>query len=272
MDPLQSWLDAKEVRRMAESLMAPSPAVDQSAVDAGYGDDFEGFAETPASDSVGSNKDLDSDLVARPDGRPHAQRQFMTTASEADAPPSVGVSDKGDPPQETPKQRTTVGDALADAKRMAEGSGMLAGGDADQQAATAGTASHQHAHDSPFKVSTNQHQSETDPLAYQVDSEANDTKLDVWDDENTGRVAASATGDLSKATPTFQPETQSSLPKNPTPAASGAGNDRGRSAESAVVSDSGSVARGPFLTRLQRFSEILRRDLDAQAMFLIDND
>ena len=32
------------------------------------------------------------------------------------------------------------------------------------------------------------------------------------------------------------------------------------------------AARGPFLSRLQQFSEILRRELDAQAMFLIDNE
>lgn len=44
MDPVQSWLDAKEVRRMAESLMAPPPEVDPTVIDAGYGDSFEGFA------------------------------------------------------------------------------------------------------------------------------------------------------------------------------------------------------------------------------------
>ncbi len=44
MDPLQPWLDAKEVRRLAEGLLAPPPEVEESAVDAAYGEVFEGFA------------------------------------------------------------------------------------------------------------------------------------------------------------------------------------------------------------------------------------
>ena len=44
MDPLQPWLDAKEVRRLAEGLLAAPPEVEKSAVDAAYGQVFEGFA------------------------------------------------------------------------------------------------------------------------------------------------------------------------------------------------------------------------------------
>ena len=44
MDPLQPWLDAKEVRRLAEGLLAPPPEVEEAAVDAAYGEVFEGFA------------------------------------------------------------------------------------------------------------------------------------------------------------------------------------------------------------------------------------
>lgn len=44
MDPLQPWLDAKEVRRLAEGLLAAPPEVEEAAVDAAYGQVFEGFA------------------------------------------------------------------------------------------------------------------------------------------------------------------------------------------------------------------------------------
>ncbi|MFK7910555.1 MAG: hypothetical protein AB8F34_08120 [Akkermansiaceae bacterium] len=54
MDPVQSWLDAKEVRRMAESLMAPPPEVDPTKVDAGYGESFEGFADSFSGEEVNS--------------------------------------------------------------------------------------------------------------------------------------------------------------------------------------------------------------------------
>jgi len=46
MDPIESWLDAKEVRRMAEELMAPVSEKDQIVSEAGYGNDFEGFTDT----------------------------------------------------------------------------------------------------------------------------------------------------------------------------------------------------------------------------------
>ncbi len=43
MDPVQSWLDAGEVRRMAEGLMEPVPEAGELAPGAGYGEGFEGF-------------------------------------------------------------------------------------------------------------------------------------------------------------------------------------------------------------------------------------
>lgn len=90
MDTVQSWLDAKEVRRLAEELMEPSREKEYAASEAGYGEKFEGYAdsENPTGD------------VAVPD--------------EA-APESESVS----------SPRASVSNALADARRVAEGSGML---------------------------------------------------------------------------------------------------------------------------------------------------
>ena len=87
MDPVQSWLDAKEVRRMAESLMAPPPEVDPTVLDAGYGDNFEGFANA-SSDTMPAEQPLPAD---------HAQNA----------------------------QRASVGSTLANARQVAEDSGML---------------------------------------------------------------------------------------------------------------------------------------------------
>ena len=77
MDPVQSWLDAKEVRRMAESLMMPAPEVDASVADAGYGDDFEGFAGANAV-ALEANTRFEpthQGVATGEDGRPHVQHQ-----------------------------------------------------------------------------------------------------------------------------------------------------------------------------------------------------
>ncbi len=63
MDPLQPWLDAKEVRRLAEGLLAPPPEVEEAAVDAAYGEVFEGFAgggDTPTLAKSGETVVVDS--------------------------------------------------------------------------------------------------------------------------------------------------------------------------------------------------------------------
>ncbi|MBT7959932.1 MAG: hypothetical protein HN759_11425, partial [Akkermansiaceae bacterium] len=88
MDYVQSWLDAKEVRRMAEDLMTPVPVDGASAMDAGFGEDFEGFGDSPCSDHV---EDLSPQEL----------------------------------PQELPQQRQARKSPLAEAQRVAKGSGML---------------------------------------------------------------------------------------------------------------------------------------------------
>jgi hypothetical protein len=44
MDAVQPWVDAGEVRRLAEALMAAPTSVGGAANEAGYSQDFEGFA------------------------------------------------------------------------------------------------------------------------------------------------------------------------------------------------------------------------------------
>jgi len=81
MDTVRSWLDANEVRRLAEGLMEPSHEKEISESDAGYNEKFEGYTDRPASS--------ESDSVASP--------------------------------------RASVSNALAVARKVAEGSGMLKG-------------------------------------------------------------------------------------------------------------------------------------------------
>jgi len=161
MDPVQSWLDADEVRRMAESLMAPPPQVDPLVLDAGYGEGFEGFA------SGG-------------------------TAPIPAAPPIAQAPVSPTPPKkpDVDTRRVVIGNTLADARRVAEGSGML-------------------------------------------------------------QAAASPPPPVSPVpVPPAAEETPSPVFNQPAP----------------------HTVRAPFLARLQHFSATLRRELAAQAMFLIDNE
>jgi hypothetical protein len=43
-DPIDSWLDARELRVLAERLIRPVQAVEEGVRDAGFGEGFEGFA------------------------------------------------------------------------------------------------------------------------------------------------------------------------------------------------------------------------------------
>jgi len=81
MDTVRSWLDANEVRRLAEGLMEPSHEKEIAESDAGYDEKFEGYTDS-------------------------------TVRSESDAVTSP---------------RASVSNALATARKVAEGSGMLQG-------------------------------------------------------------------------------------------------------------------------------------------------
>lgn len=248
---------------MAESLMAPPPEVDKSAVDAGYGDDFEGFAELVSSD--GRSSSGQGELVPRPDGRPHAQKQFVNPSMANPAsnqqhrhPTAAEVPASGEEPGIS--RRVAAGSALADARRLAEGSGMLASGEPVAQPAPASVESSQL--DSPFKVSADQHQSVTDPLGRQVTPAVDSQTTPSAPPAPSKPKVSTFQPDIEAAPQAPVVPTEAIAPDKPGSLESGGqnrGDDRGR-------------ARGPFLSRLQQFSEIIRRDLDAKAMFLIDNE
>ena len=221
MDPIQSWLDAAEVRRMAESLMAPAPEVDQSAIDAGYGDDFEGFA-----DSVNS-EDSQSEEVVSP-----APKEEVVSSAPKEELVSPELDSEPSEPRTSISTKITMGHALADAKRMAEGSGMLTQQEEDSwddddlspedevldialNPETNTKVMSQTPVGSPFQLSEDQSEDEEVPLARQI---------------------SPPTAPVSQAT-------------------NGSGG-----------------ARGPFLARLKQFSELLRERTEARAMFLIDNE
>ncbi len=200
---------------MAESLMAPPPEVDPTVVDAGYGDDFEGFANT-------------------------------TSEVETQVPT----------PQEQPKQPVEES-PLAQAQRVAEGSGMLRqtahqpGPVMPEQTPAPASPpisseppSSAMPTDSPFQVSTHQDLTDDAPMAQQVSP------------PNPPEPAVE---------PVQVPVHQAPVETPPPAAAPSFG--RG------VFSDAGSGgSRGPFLDRLSRFSAAVRQHFGARAMFLIDND
>lgn len=187
MDPLQPWLDAKEVRRLAEGLLAPPPEVEESAVDAAYGEVFEGFA----------------------------------TKGEAE------VANGAD---QAPKSVTTFehqkASSSADVKETLRSGDLEKKAEPDEPAAAKT--------DSPFQISADQNHLETDIIAAKRNTQADDEAPD-------------------------QP------PTSPSP-----------DAKSESVSDEENdeelelKPRGPFLSRISQFSQIIRRDMGARAMFLID--
>ncbi len=97
MDPLEPWVDAAAVRRMAELLLAESALPEVSAApDAGFGGDFIGYApagEIP-NDAPGQDKPGGSDVAFR--------REQSDTEDEADDEPPAKpfLVDPAPPPPE----------------------------------------------------------------------------------------------------------------------------------------------------------------------------
>ena len=216
MDPLQPWLDAKEVRRLAEGLLAPPPEVEQAAVDAAYGEVFEGFAggdDTPTlakpSETVVVASSYKQEVQLRP--APHKAEDKAADDGCADDALSQQV--------DTPNVEVT--NPVEDTEEPAQ--------TAEPIAAQV---------DSPFHISVNQNHSTADVMAAKVESQ---------DDKAT------------KATALEVPVSSSDTVKESSP--SPVDND-----EPIRKLD----ARGPFLSRIRQFSQVIREDLGAKAMFLID--
>lgn len=251
MDPIQSWLDAKEVRRMAESLMAPAPEVDQAALDAGYGDDFEGFAGAKMEHSQVA-------ATASP-------AETTSSAPPLDQPTQLDLDDQKHQDVGT-TAKIVVSHALADARRLAEGSGMLSSpaGEFEQTAAAnledaalnPATIQQKPEHQiaagshvvSPFQVSEDQTPGDDIPIAQQVSPPSLSQPAAPPAMINPDSIQGAEIDTNSSAKVILPPSPQKSGP----PVSGG--------------------ARGPFLTRLKKFSVLLREHTGAKAMFLIDNE
>ncbi|MGB1874374.1 MAG: hypothetical protein ACPH5P_05940 [Akkermansiaceae bacterium] len=193
MDPLQPWLDAKEVRRLAEGLLAPPPEVEESAVDAAYGEVFEGFA-TKGEAEVANG----ADQAPKP----------VTTFEHQKAGSSADV-------QET-----------------------LRSGDLEKKPEPAAPAAAKT--DSPFQISADQNHLETDIIAAKRDAQADD---EAPDHEKAPDQPPTSPSPDAKSESVSDEENDEELELKP---------------------------RGPFLSRISQFSQIIRRDMGARAMFLID--
>lgn len=191
MDPLQSWLDAKEVRRLAEGLLAPPPEVEESAVDAAYGEVFEGFA------SKGG-----AQVPAETHQAPQAETPFEDRKTSK--PEEVSETAESEDVEKKPEPVAPAAAATTN---------------------------------SPFQISANQKHFETDVIA---------VKRHAMEDGETA----------SKDETAPEPDT-----------------DAGEAAPAPVQEDDAELElkpRGPFLSRISQFSQIIRRDMGARAMFLID--
>lgn len=231
MDPIQSWLDAKEVRRMAESLMAPAPEVDQAALEAGYGDDFEGYAENRAPEQPG------------------------TRQTAAPALPEHGPGNSPEGGAAGTSARLAVSQALADAKRLAEGSGMLspaeAGGEGREDAGEVEAADA-----APNPATQGENQAAPAAVGDGLVGAPVSSPFQLSEDQ-------SPDGDLPVARQVAPPPE-----RPPGVAPQKTALPSGQPVAAAVTGG----ARGPFLTRLQKFSGLLRERTGAKAMFLIDSE
>lgn len=67
MDPVEPWIDAAAVRKLAEQLIAPfAEAEGKRQVDPGFGTQFEGFLPTPQSDELAPPKPAAAEKTEAP--------------------------------------------------------------------------------------------------------------------------------------------------------------------------------------------------------------
>lgn len=89
MDPLEPWIDASSVRRMAESLLAePRGITADPGPDAGFGTEFVGFAGEPATRPAPAPVPAAAPPVA----------PVVDPAPAASAPPKVFIAGESTPP------------------------------------------------------------------------------------------------------------------------------------------------------------------------------
>jgi len=217
MDPLQPWLDAKEVRRLAEGLLAPPPEVEEAAVDAAYGEVFEGFAgddDTPA-----LAKPSEAAVVDSPD------KQEVQSAPQPLHKAEDKAVDEGSIDDALPQQADTPNIEVTSPSEVAEEPARTVEPIAAQV-------------DSPFHISANQNHSAADVMAAKFDSEEDKTTK-----ATASKISVSGSDNIDVAS---LPPVDSDEPIRKL------------------------KARGPFLSRIRQFSQVVREDLGAKAMFLID--
>ena len=221
MDPLQPWLDAKEVRRLAEGLLAPPPEVEEAAVDAAYGEVFEGFAG--GDDTPTLAKPSEATVVDSPDK--HEVQSAPQPLHKAEDKAEDKAVDEGSIDDALPQQADTSNIEVTSPSEVAEESTQTVEPIAAQV-------------DSPFHISANQNHSAADVIAAKFDSQEDKTT-----EATASKISVSGSDNIDVASP-------SSVDSN----------------EPIRKLD----ARGPFLSRIRQFSQVVREDLGAKAMFLID--
>ena len=221
MDPLQPWLDAKEVRRLAEGLLAPPPEVEEAAVDAAYGEVFEGFAG--GDDTPTLAKPSEATVVDSPDK--HEVQSAPQPLYKTEDKTEDKAVDEGSIDDALPQQADTPNIEVTSPSEVAEESTQTVEPIAAQV-------------DSPFHISANQNHSAADVMAAKFDSQEDKTTK-----ATVSKISVSGSDNIDVASP-------SSVDSN----------------EPIRKLD----ARGPFLSRIRQFSQVVREDLGAKAMFLID--
>ena len=217
MDPLQPWLDAKEVRRLAEGLLAPPPEVEEAAVDAAYGEVFEGFAggdDTPTLAKPSEATVVDS-----------SDKHEVQSAPQPLHKAEDNAVDEGSIDDALPQQADTPNIEVTSPSEVAEESAQTVEPIAAQV-------------DSPFHISANQNHSAADVMAAKFDSQEDKTTKATASEIS---VSGSDNIDVASPSPVDSDEPIRKLD-----------------------------ARGPFLSRIRQFSQVVREDLGAKAMFLID--
>ena len=229
MDPLQPWLDAKEVRRLAEGLLAPPPEVEEAAVDAAYGEVFEGFAggdDTPTLAKPSEATVVDSPDKHEVQSAPQPLHKAEDKAeNKAENKAEDKAVDEGSIDDALPQQADTPNIEVTSPSEVAEESTQTVEPIAAQV-------------DSPFHISANQNHSAADVMAAKFDSQEDKTTK-----ATASKISVSGSDNIDVASP------------------------------SSVDSDEPIRkldARGPFLSRIRQFSQVVREDLGAKAMFLID--
>lgn len=97
MDPINPWLDPVEVRRMAERLMRPERGASLAPVEAGFGEGFEGFADSAPLVRETAKQESTPAVESAPEAPPRP-----APAPAPPAAPEPAVSVEPEAPREVP--------------------------------------------------------------------------------------------------------------------------------------------------------------------------